>query len=102
LNEFSKTLRQLARKCGKSEYDLARLSGLDPSFVHRLMSGEKNPSLATVTRLAMALVMDKELADQYPADVPNALGILVTALLSDATAKSVLVPEATRFGNGRG
>lgn len=97
MSEFSKTLRRLARKCDKSEYDLTQLTGLDGSFIHRLLSGEKNPSLATVTRLAIALVMDKELAKQHPVDVPNVLSVLVMALLSDATAKS----EQSRESRGR-
>lgn len=88
MREFANTLTKLARLCGKSEYELSNLTGLDPSFIHRLMSGEKNPSSATVMRLAVALPMCKELADKHPADVPNVLGLLLMAQLSDATAKS--------------
>jgi len=88
LTDFSKTLTRLARLCDKSEYDLAALTGLDRAFIHRLMSGEKNPSSATVVRLAIALPTCKQLAEKHPTDVPNVLGLLLMAQLCDATAKS--------------
>jgi len=61
MSDFAKTLRDLARLCGKSEYRLAQLSGLDPTFVRRLFDGEKRPS-----NLTIALVTDPKLARKHP------------------------------------
>lgn len=94
MTEFATTLRNLAKLCGKSEYELANLTGLDPSFIHRLMSGEKNPSSSTVMKLAIALPMSKELAKQHPVEVPNILTLLFMAQLADASAKSVQSRES--------
>ena len=94
LTEFASTLRSLAKLCGKSEYELANLTGLDPSFIHRLMSGEKNPSSSTVMKLAIALPTCKELAKQHPVEVPNILTLLVMAQLADASARSIQPREA--------
>jgi transcriptional regulator with XRE-family HTH domain len=89
VNEFSSTLRELASLCGKSEQDLADLTGLDRAFIHRLMSGEKNPSNQTVIRLAIALPMDEEIVKKHPRKILNILPVLMMATLSDASAKSV-------------
>ena len=86
MSEFAKTLTALAKLCGKSEYQLAQYSGLDPSFVRRLFDGEKEASNRTIIRLANALVMDPELAEKYPARVPFVLNALRDAQLSDAIA----------------
>ncbi len=93
MNEFAKTLKDLARLCGKSEYQLAQYSGLDPTFVRRLVDGEKNASNLTIIRLTIALVMDPDLARKYPAQVPFILNALKDAQLSDAIAES---PEPRR------
>jgi len=91
MNEFAQTLNDLAKLCGKSEYQLAQYSGLDPSFIRRLFDGEKRASNLTIIRLTMALVMDAELARQYPAQVPFILNALKDAQLSDAIAE---LPES--------
>ena len=88
---FAKTLKDLAKLCGKSEYQLAQLSGLDPTFVRRLFDGEKRPSNLTIIRLTIALVMDPELARKHPDTVPFVLNALKDAQLSDATAE---LPES--------
>lgn len=94
MNEFASTLRKLAQLCGKSEYELSKQSGLDPSFVHRLMSGEKNPSSATVMKLAIALPMCKDIASRHPVEMQNLLGLLLMAQLIDASAKSIQSRES--------
>jgi plasmid maintenance system antidote protein VapI len=66
MSQFAKTLKDLAKLCGKSEYRLAQLSGLDPTFVRRLFDGEKKASNLTIIRLTIALVMDPELARKHP------------------------------------
>jgi len=88
MSEFAKTLRDLAKLCGKSEYQLARDSGLDPTFIRRLFDGEKRASNLTMIRLTIALVMDPVLAQKYPAQVPFILSELKDAQLSDAIAES--------------
>ena len=56
---FSRTLRKLRSKSGKSKYKLARYSGLDEAYVSRLESGKRqNPSMDTVMKLSLALVAD--------------------------------------------
>jgi transcriptional regulator with XRE-family HTH domain len=87
MNDFSKTLRKLAELCGKSEYQVAQYSGLDPSFVRRLFDGEKQASNLTIVRLALALVMDPEVYENDPAMAAYILNTLKNAQLSDAVAK---------------
>ena len=87
MSDFSKTLRNLAKLCGKSEYQVAQYSGLDPSFVRRLFDGEKRASNLTIIRLALALVTDPKLIEQHPDSVPYILNALKNAQLSDAIAE---------------
>ena len=87
MSEFAQTLSDLAKLCGKSEHQLAHLSGLDPTFVRRLFDGEKRASNLTIIRLTIALVMDPELARRYPTQVPFILNALKDAQLSDAIAE---------------
>jgi len=93
MKEFAQTLNDLAKLCGKSEYQLAQYSGLDPTFIRRLFDGEKRASNLTIIRLTMALVMDKELAQKYPAQVPFILNALKDAQVSDAIAE---LPESRK------
>ena len=86
MSEFAKTLKYLAKMCGKSEYQLAKYSGLDPSFVRRVFDGKKRASNLTIIRLTIALVMDPKLASEYPAQVPFILNALRDAQMSDAIA----------------
>ncbi len=86
MSEFAKTLTDLAKLCGKSEYQVAQFSGLDPTFVRRLFDGEKRASNLTIIRLTMALVMDPRLIERYPDQVPFILNALTSAQLSDAIA----------------
>ena len=87
MSNFAKTLTDLAKLCGKSEYQLAQFSGLDPSFVRRLCDGEKRASNLTIVRLTIALVMDPALAKKYPQQVPFILNALRDAQLRDAIAE---------------
>ena len=95
MSNFANTLSDLAKLCGKSEYQLAQYSGLDPTFVRRLFDGEKRASNLTIIRLTIALVMDPELARRHPAQVPFILNALKDAQLSDAIA------EVTQESRGR-
>ncbi len=57
--EFSRTLRGLRTRSGKSRYVLAQFSGVDEAYILRLESGERqNPSRDTVLKLCLALVAD--------------------------------------------
>ncbi len=87
MSEFAQTLKGLATLCGKSEYQLAQYSGLDPTFVRRLFDGEKNASDITIIRLTIALVTCPDLARKHPAQVPFVLNALKDAQLSDAIAE---------------
>jgi hypothetical protein len=53
MSEFAQTLKDLAKLCGKSEYQLAQYTGLDPSFVRRMVDGEKRASDLTIIRLTI-------------------------------------------------
>jgi hypothetical protein len=87
MSEFARTLRDLADVCGKSENQLAQLSGLDPTFVRWLFDAEKRDSNLTIIRLTITLVMDSQLGQAYPAQVPLILSVLKDAQLSDAIAE---------------
>jgi hypothetical protein len=86
MSEFAKTLKDFADVCGKSEYQVAQLSGLDPTFVRRLVDGEKRASNLTIERWTIALVMDQRLDHAHPARVPFILNALENAQISDAIA----------------
>ena len=59
--EFSRALKRLRSKSGKTKYKLAQYSGLDEAYVLRLESGERqNPSRDTVMKLGLALVADSD------------------------------------------
>ena len=59
--EFSRTLKRLRSKSGKTRYKLAQYSGLDEAYVLRLESGARqNPSRDTVMKLGLALVADSD------------------------------------------
>jgi transcriptional regulator with XRE-family HTH domain len=94
MSEFARTLSDLAKLCGKSQYQVAELSGLDPTFVRRLFNGEKRASHLTIIRLTIALVMDPKLAREHPDRVPFILNALTEAQLSDAIAE---LPESRKW-----
>ena len=54
--KFQKHLKKLISKCGITPYRLSSMSGIDPTYVRRLMTGERrNPSRQVVADLAEAL-----------------------------------------------
>lgn len=69
MSEFVQTPKGLANVCGKSEYQVVQLSGLDPALIRRLFDGEKLASKLTIIRRAIALVMDPKLAQGHSARV---------------------------------
>lgn len=81
---FANTLRLLAQRRGLSVHYLAEFTGLDPSFVRRLMTGEKHPGDETVLLLALALVSCPERYRKEKEGMVNTLSTLWTALMEDA------------------
>jgi transcriptional regulator with XRE-family HTH domain len=53
--KLTMTLRRLRTKRGLSQQGLAEKSGLSREYVARLETGQHNPSLATLQKLAKAL-----------------------------------------------
>ena len=99
MSDFANTLTDLAKLCGKSEYQLAQLSGLDPTFVRRLIDGQKKASNMTIIRLTIALVTDPDLARKHPDQVPFILNTLKDAQLSDAIAEFPESRPRTRWAS---
>lgn len=61
------TLKELRLEKGMSVYELAKRSGVDTSYIHRLEAGKKNnPSVKVIDKLAKALgVNASELAEAF-------------------------------------
>src|SRR5689334_4166884 len=57
-SSLAEDLRRLARDAGASERALAAATGLQRSYVHRVLAGEASPSTATYCRLAAVLGAD--------------------------------------------
>lgn len=55
---FSKQLTLLLARLGMTKYRLARLSGLSPSYVGFLASGDRSPSVEALKKLAPVLQVD--------------------------------------------
>jgi transcriptional regulator with XRE-family HTH domain len=55
---FAEQLQRLRKAAGISQYALAQRSGLSKQALSRLEKGEREPSWATVQRLATALGVD--------------------------------------------
>lgn len=61
---FGARIRELRRKQGWSQEELAARSGLHHTYIGGIERGERNPSLRNIVRLAKALdVLPKELFD---------------------------------------
>ena len=52
---FSKRLKDLRKKAGLKQVELADLSGIDPNLVSRYERGESMPTLETAQKLALSL-----------------------------------------------
>lgn len=79
MSELAHILKDRAKVCGESEYELPQYAGLDPTVVRRLFDGGKRASNLTIIRLTIALVMDPDLARMYPAQAPFILSALKDA-----------------------
>ena len=53
--KFRGYLKKLMDKCQLTAYGLGQISKLDPTFLRRISSGQRNPSRRTVLQIAVAL-----------------------------------------------
>jgi predicted transcriptional regulator len=53
--KFRAYLKKLMDKCQLTAYGLGQISKLDPTFIRRISSGQRNPSRRTVLKIAAAL-----------------------------------------------
>ena len=54
--KFGRILREMRLKAGKSKYSLSAFTGLDPTYLRRLETGQRlNPSFDTVIKICVAL-----------------------------------------------
>lgn len=65
--DFPRLLKSWRERYGLSQFQLSELIGVDHSYCSRLESGTRHPSRATVERLAEALALDDDAADQLMA-----------------------------------
>ena len=87
MNEFSKILRDLIQRSGKSIPRLEEDSGVDAAYIRKLASGQKrHPSHLTVVKLMIGLVADHSLVDRDPRLLQHGLGELLNAMFGDAVA----------------
>ena len=54
-NVFGEQLRELRKKAGLKQVELAELSSIDPNLVSRYERGESMPTLETAKKLALSL-----------------------------------------------
>ena len=88
MTHFASTLKRLASERKMSVQYLADFTSLDPSYIRRLMTGEKTPSMLTLIKLAIALCSCPERFQQDKVGEPQTLFELLLALLSDGAASS--------------
>ena len=53
--KFRAYLKTLMDKCQLTAYGLGQISTLDPTFIRRIASGQRNPSRHTVLKIAASL-----------------------------------------------
>ena len=53
--KFRRELQNQMKTCQLSAYALGRLTGLDPTFIKKLVVGERNPSRKTVLLIAQEI-----------------------------------------------
>ncbi len=51
-SRYRKELQKLLKRCQLSAYALGRITGLDPTFIKKLVVGDRNPSRKTVLLIA--------------------------------------------------
>ncbi|OHA00494.1 MAG: DNA-binding protein [Candidatus Sungbacteria bacterium RIFCSPHIGHO2_02_FULL_47_11] len=53
--QFGKNMKRIRTKKGMSQGDIARALEVDRGYISNIENGKKNPTLATVARIANAL-----------------------------------------------
>lgn len=53
--QFGKNMKRIRAKKGMSQGDIARALEVDRGYISNIKNGKKNPTLATVARIANAL-----------------------------------------------
>lgn len=88
-NELSLTINQLLDVTERSVSEVARLGGLDRSYVLRLSSGKRvAPSGSSLARLWQGFIMEPELMKRDPTLVHGLDRLLLAALIEDAKRKA--------------
>ena len=90
-NAFSKQLRELRKRAGLKQVELAEASGIDPNLVSRYERGENMPTLETAKKIASSLGINIDYLLNGPAKqefevkilmgvktLPNVAGIEIT------------------------
>ncbi len=89
MTQFAKKLREKASQRGMSVQYLSDFTGLDPSYIRRLMTGEKTPSRLTIIKLSLALCSCPERWRQDKVGESQTFDVLILAFMSDAAASSL-------------
>ena len=85
---IGKAIRYNRKKKGLSQYELAELTNLSPSYISEIETGKKVPSIDTLLNIADAL--DVDLWDLLiPIDLPSNVKDAVKQLLKTKTIYSM-------------
>jgi transcriptional regulator with XRE-family HTH domain len=71
--QLGKTIKRLRTEVGFSQRDLAEAADLTPSFLSLIEKGDREPSLATIRKIADALKIPAEIIIWDAVDVPKHL-----------------------------
>ncbi len=87
---FHRTYHAMLAAFGKSESEVALLSGIDRAYIRRLCSGEKlTPSPEVLCRLWMAIIFDRAVLEARP-DLVHGFELFITsAVTTMATSKAL-------------
>ena len=65
MHEFSDMVEKYLRQCGMSVTELARISGIERSFMQKIVSGTRMPSdIGAAKRIAASLMMSPSEAER--------------------------------------
>lgn len=89
-DNFGAVLRSLRERARLSQSAVARRAGLDPSFVNRLESGQRNAERSIAERLAVALDLESADADRLLAAGGHLPILFARVGLRDPTLQTVV------------
>lgn len=61
LTKTVQRLKEIAKEKGLTDYAVSRLAGVHPSLIHMVFKGDRNPSIETVEKIAIALDCEVEI-----------------------------------------